>query len=161
MRNLKKCSTSSILPLKSTLLWICSSTYLDFEYRYFYAHENNTLFEKSHLLCTKVDLITIQGKVEKFDIIDNIPRHVKTKIEDSSWSQTWQFLLIHSKTFQWHVRFLSYPNPYYDIRKWTVFYLTKTRNLTKIIFVFSAHWQCIWTVTMVSTLSLLDTLQTI
>ena len=29
------------------------------EYRYFYAHENNTLFEKSHLLCTKADLITI------------------------------------------------------------------------------------------------------
>ena len=36
------------------------------EYRYFYAHENNTLFKKSHLLfllCTKADLITIQGKV--------------------------------------------------------------------------------------------------
>ena len=29
------------------------------EYRYFYTHENNTLFEKSHLLCTKADLITI------------------------------------------------------------------------------------------------------
>ena len=24
------------------------------EYRYFYAHENNILFENSHLLCTKV-----------------------------------------------------------------------------------------------------------
>ena len=23
------------------------------EYRYFYAHENNTFFEKSHLLCSK------------------------------------------------------------------------------------------------------------
>ena len=40
------------------------------EYRYFYAHENNTLFEKSHLLCTKAHLITIQGKVEKFDIVE-------------------------------------------------------------------------------------------
>ena len=40
------------------------------EYRYFYAHENNTLFEKSHLLCTKADLITIQRKVEKFDIVE-------------------------------------------------------------------------------------------
>ena len=40
------------------------------EYRYFYTHENNTLFEKSHLLCTKADLITIQGKVEKFDIVE-------------------------------------------------------------------------------------------
>ena len=40
------------------------------EYRYFYAHENNTLFEKPHLLCTKEDLITIQGKVEKIDIVE-------------------------------------------------------------------------------------------
>ena len=31
---------------------------------YYYAHENNILFEKSHLLCTKADLITIQWKVE-------------------------------------------------------------------------------------------------
>ena len=42
------------------------------DYRYFYAHENNTLFEKSHLLCTKADLITIQGKVEKFNIVEHI-----------------------------------------------------------------------------------------
>ena len=28
------------------------------------------MFEKSHLLCTKADLITIQGKVEKFDIAE-------------------------------------------------------------------------------------------
>ena len=40
------------------------------EYRYLYAQKNNTLFEKSHLLCTKVDLITIQGKVEIFDIVE-------------------------------------------------------------------------------------------
>ena len=40
------------------------------EYRYFYAHENKTLFEKFHLLCTKADLITIQGKLEKFDIVE-------------------------------------------------------------------------------------------
>ena len=32
------------------------------EYRYFYAHENNTLFEKPHLLCKKADLIRIQEK---------------------------------------------------------------------------------------------------
>ena len=33
------------------------------EYRYFHAHKNNTLFEKSHILCNKADLITIQEKV--------------------------------------------------------------------------------------------------
>ena len=40
------------------------------EYRYYDSHENNTLFEKSHLLCTKADLISIQGKVENFDIVE-------------------------------------------------------------------------------------------
>ena len=40
------------------------------EYRFYYAHENNTLFEKTHLLSTKADLIEIQGKVEKFDIVE-------------------------------------------------------------------------------------------
>ena len=39
------------------------------EYRYFYAHENNTLFDKSILLCTKTDLTTIQNKVNKQDTI--------------------------------------------------------------------------------------------
>ena len=40
------------------------------EYRYYYAHEKNTLFEKLHLLRTKADLITIQGRIEKFDIVE-------------------------------------------------------------------------------------------
>ena len=52
------------------------------EYRYYYAHENNTLFEKSHLLCTKADLITIQGKVEKFDIVEQCTQaRQNTKVE--------------------------------------------------------------------------------
>ena len=40
------------------------------EYRCFYDHEDNTLIEKSHLLCAKADLIAMQGKVEKFDIVE-------------------------------------------------------------------------------------------
>ena len=40
------------------------------EYQCFYAHKNNTLFEKFNYLCTKADLITIQGKVEKVDIVE-------------------------------------------------------------------------------------------
>ena len=35
------------------------------EYRFFYLHENNSLLEKSDLLCSKADLISIQGKVGK------------------------------------------------------------------------------------------------
>ena len=40
------------------------------EYRYFYAHENNTFFEKSHLLCTKGDLVSLQDRVEKMDLVE-------------------------------------------------------------------------------------------
>ena len=54
------------------------------EYRYYYAHENNTLIEKSHLLCTKADLITIQGKVEKFDIVEQCTQEVRTQSGGSS-----------------------------------------------------------------------------
>ena len=40
------------------------------EYRYFYAHENNTFFEKSHLLCSKGDLVSLQDRVEKMDLVE-------------------------------------------------------------------------------------------
>ena len=40
------------------------------DYSSFYAHENNTLFGKSILLCTKADLTTIQNRVNKQDIIE-------------------------------------------------------------------------------------------
>ena len=40
--------------------------------RFYYKQENNTLFEKPHIQCTKTDLIIIQGKVEKFDIMENV-----------------------------------------------------------------------------------------
>ena len=38
------------------------------EYRYFYAHENNSFFEKSCLLCSKGDLVSLQDRIEKMDL---------------------------------------------------------------------------------------------
>ena len=43
---------------------------------------NNNLFEKSHLLCTKADLITIQEKVENFDIVEQCTQ----KCQNKKWS---------------------------------------------------------------------------
>ena len=40
------------------------------EYRYFYAHENNTFFEKSHLLCSKREFVSLQDRVEKMDLVE-------------------------------------------------------------------------------------------
>ena len=54
------------------------------EYRCFFAHENNTLFDKCPLLGTKAVLITIEGKVEKFDFLSKKTQELKTKRGDSS-----------------------------------------------------------------------------
>ena len=61
------------------------------EYHYFYAHEKQYFFfEKFLLLCTKANLITIQGKVEKFDIVEQcIQERQNTK---------WRFKLITNVT---------------------------------------------------------------
>ena len=40
------------------------------EYRNFYAQENNTFFEKSHLLCSKGDLVSLQDRIEKMDLVE-------------------------------------------------------------------------------------------
>ena len=60
------------------------------EYRYFHAHKNNTLFEKSHILCNKADLITIQGKVEKIDIVEQGTQELR--------NTKWRFKLIFNVT---------------------------------------------------------------
>ena len=38
--------------------------------RYFYAHENNTLMEKSKLVCTPDDISNLKEKLQKMDIVD-------------------------------------------------------------------------------------------
>ena len=38
--------------------------------RYFYAHENNTIMEKSKLVCTPDDIVNLKEKIQKMDIID-------------------------------------------------------------------------------------------
>ena len=38
--------------------------------RFFYAHENNTLMERSKLVCTPDDIINLKGKLQKMDIVD-------------------------------------------------------------------------------------------
>ena len=38
--------------------------------RYFYAHENNTIMEKSKLVCTQADMANLKDKMQKMDIVD-------------------------------------------------------------------------------------------
>ena len=56
------------------------------EYRYYYAHKDNTSTQKLLLQCTKEVLITIQGKVEKFRIVRQSTQERQNK--------KWRFKLI-------------------------------------------------------------------
>ena len=47
------------------------------ENRYYYAHKNNTLFKKLHLLGTKADLITIQKKLKNLILRSNALKNVR------------------------------------------------------------------------------------
>ena len=38
--------------------------------RYFYAHENNTIMERSKLVCTQADMANLNGRMQKMDIVD-------------------------------------------------------------------------------------------
>ena len=87
------------------------------EHRYYYAHKNNTSFERLPILCTKADLLTIQGENEKFDIGEQCTQERQ--------NTKWRFKLITNvtvfaallKTSQCDVRNLSCLNFYYNTRK--------------------------------------------
>ena len=49
--------------------------------RYFYAHENNTIMEKSKLVCTLDDIVNLKEKIQKMDIIDLCTRENQYKME--------------------------------------------------------------------------------
>ena len=38
--------------------------------RYFYAHESNTVMERSKLVCTQADMTNLKDKMQKMDIVD-------------------------------------------------------------------------------------------
>ena len=42
----------------------------DGSWRYFYAHEKNTLLERSKLVCTSEDITNLKEKLQKMDIVD-------------------------------------------------------------------------------------------
>ena len=46
----------------------------DGKYRYYYAHENNTLLDRSKLVCTKEDLEKLKSYLNKTDVIESCTR---------------------------------------------------------------------------------------
>ena len=39
-------------------------------YRYFHAHENNTIMERAKLVCTQADMTNLKDTMQKMDIVD-------------------------------------------------------------------------------------------
>ena len=60
------------------------------EYRYFYAHKNNAFFEKSRLLCSKGDLVSLQDRIEKMDFVETCTQERE--------NTKWQFALTTNVT---------------------------------------------------------------
>ena len=42
--------------------------------RYFYAHENNTITERSKFVCTQADVSNLKVRMQKMDRVDNFTR---------------------------------------------------------------------------------------
>ena len=114
------------------------------EYWFYYPHENNNLFEKSHLLCTKADLFTIQGKVEKFDIVEQCTKERQ--------GTKWRLKLITNITI--FAAFLKnipmgcpdsvLPEPLLENHSLNSLLSEKDNQPYKTIFAFSVRLQCIY-----------------
>ena len=51
-------------------VWVRSQNVEDGSCRYFYAHENNTVRERSKLVCTQADMISLKNRMQKMDSVD-------------------------------------------------------------------------------------------
>ena len=80
--------------------------------RYFYAHENNTVMERSKLVCTQADMTNLKDIMEKMDIVDICTRErSNTKWKFYKLTNLTIFLL-YSKMYQWVVKIQSYLSHY-------------------------------------------------
>ena len=75
--------------------------------RYFYDHENNTIMERTKLVCTQAEVTILKERIQKTDNVDLCTRER---------SKNWKFykltnltiLLRYSKMYPWVVRIQSY-----------------------------------------------------
>ena len=55
---------------KTLRLGLFSGKVEDGSCRFFYAHENNTVMERSKLVCTQADMTNLKDRMQKIDIVD-------------------------------------------------------------------------------------------
>ena len=116
--------------------------------RYFYAHENNTVMEKSKLVCTPDDITNLKEKLQKLDIVDLSTReraNTKWKFCKLTILTVFAALL---KTVPIGCKDSVLPEPVLKNQNVICLTFAKTQgSLTMIIFVFSEQLLCIYLVT--------------
>ena len=80
-------------------------------FRYFYAHENNTLLDRSKLVRTVHELTKQKDFANKTDVIESCGGdRTNTKWSFFKEKQNKQYLLFHTKTYLWVATTLFQPN---------------------------------------------------
>ena len=78
--------------------------------KYFYAHENNIVMERSKLVCTQADMTNLKDRKQKMDIFDICTRK-KTNTKWKFFKLTNLIIFArYSKTYPWVVKIQSYLN---------------------------------------------------
>ena len=84
-------------------------------FRYFYAHENNTLLDRPKLVCTRDDLAKLKDILNKTDVIESCSREKLSLMWKFYWLTKLTIFAASSKMFQWAARMQFYPNHFWKI----------------------------------------------
>ena len=113
--------------------------------RYFYAHENNTILEKSKLACTPDDIDNMEEKLQKMDIVDLCTRErANTKWKYYKLTTVTPFAALF-KGIPMVVKIQSYLNHFWETVMLFALLLREIRlNPTMTVFASSEQLLCIY-----------------
>ena len=95
--------------------------------RYFYAHKNHTIMERSKLVCTQIYMTSLKRRRQEKGIVDICTR----ERADKKWKiykLTKKILLRHSKMYPWAVKIQSHLNKFWEAVTWTALLFRETRG---------------------------------
>ena len=96
--------------------------------RYCYAHKNNTVLERSKLVCTQDDMVNLKEKLQQMHFVDHRTKKGLTLNGDFIILQMLQFLLPHSKIYPWVLKTLYHVDLFWKTTFWTVIRSRDTRE---------------------------------
>ena len=96
--------------------------------RYFYAQENNTVMERSKLVCTQADMTNLKDRKQKMYFVDVCTR----ERSNTKWKfhklTNLTILLRYSKMYPWVVKIQSYLNHFWRTTMWIALLLREIRD---------------------------------